>query len=244
MKWRLACVSALMLASALVPSTAAQPGTQCDPGVQRAAAGPVPYRSLRPGYCEGTYAIEVGSPFQILSFTIGGLQFDPAASELILAAPLSPAGTALRIRARGVSGTFGYQMDVSITPPATFKWPTASALRPLRFRRSDFGVFGRRPSSTGEGLVPVMVGIGAVTRPLLMRLIAPEHLSGPIEYSLSRPGAPGAWKNVTAGSPNKGDVLDILLPAGSTDVPSTLRVRAKSRSLPVHPVTFTRTISN
>lgn len=239
------CLNAFALALAMAPTAgAAQPTAPCDPGVQRVAAGPIPYRSLKPGYCEGTYAIEVGSPFQVLSFTIGGIPFDPSASELIVSAPLSPAGVALSIRARGAAGTYGYQMDARINPPAVFRWPTTAALRPLRFHRGDFGIFGRRPGPAGERLVPVMVGAGSTTRPLLLRLIVPEHLVGPVEYSLSSGGAPGAWRVVTAGSPNKGDVLDVVLPPGSTSKASTLRVRAKSRSLPAHPVTFARTISD
>lgn len=221
---------------------AAPAQAQCDAALFRVAAGPVPYRSIRSGYCEGSYAVAVGSPFQIISFTIGTLRYDAAMPELVVTAPLSPASAPLLIRARATSGNLGYQMDGAFVPPASFHWSTSVALRPLRFNRGDFGVYGRRIGATGEQLVPVLVGGGPATAPLLMRLVVPEHLNGPVSYALVRPGSPATWLQVSAGSPNKGDVLNVVLPAGSIDRPALLRIRAKSRSLPAHDVTFERAI--
>jgi hypothetical protein len=237
------CVRPLILALTSASLAAGAAEAQCDPALLQAASGPVPYRSVKGGYCEGSYSVEVGAPFQVVSFTIGDIHYDSSLSDLLVQAPLSPAGASLAIRARATAGTFGYQMDAQITPPGSFRWATDIALKPLHFHRGDFGVYGRRVSANGEVLVPVMVGSGNPNGAMLLRVVVPIHLTGPVQYAVTRQGGVPDWHLVTNGNPNKGDVLDVILPAGSVNSPANLRIRAKSRSLPVRDVVFDRDIS-
>lgn len=209
----------------------------CDPAILAAAEGPVPYASRAQGrYCEGSYARPVRASFEILSVTAGAISFASTDPQITVSAPLSPTGAGLSVRARGRAISSGYQMDTVLMPPGTFAWPTAT-LRTLGLTRNDIGVFGFRESGASITYVPVAAkrsGAAANGEPILIRLITPEHLAGPIEYRLVPRGSvtPDTWQTASETGLNKGEVVTVRLAASTLETPVTLSVRARPRADP------------
>jgi hypothetical protein len=209
----------------------------CDPAILAAAEGPVPYASRAQGrYCEGSYARPVRASFEILSVTAGPISFASTDTQITVSAPLSPAGAELSVRARGRAISYGFQMDTILAPPGTFEWPTAT-LRTLGLTRNDIGVFGFRASGTSITYVPVAVkrtSAAASGESILVLLIAPEHLAGPIEYRIAPRGRvpPDTWQTASETGLNKGEVVTVRLAANALAAPVTLSVRARPRADP------------
>lgn len=236
-----------ILKGTLAVATFAWPGVAsaaCDPAIIGAADGPVPYGPRAGGrYCEGSYARPVRASFEILSVTSGPIGFAQNDTQIILSAPLSSPGSILSIRARGRAITYGFQMDTSLSPPGNFAWPT-TALRTLNLGRTDFGVFGYRASGTGVTYVPIAAKRANSVQsrePILVQLIAPEHIAGPIEYLVAATGSalPEVWQTLRAAGINKGEVLTVRLAVSALQSPATLRVRARSREDPTRWVRLT-----
>jgi hypothetical protein len=233
---------ALVAAALALGGTAAH--AECDAAIIRSASGPQPYASRPEGHCEGTYSLPVAAPFELLSFTVGSIRLDPSGNWSRIAAPLSPSDRPLDVRVRSRSGTYGYRMDVRMDPALGFRWPLR-IVRDLGLVANDIGAFGIRRSGSAEQVVPVSVGANqnSAEQRLVVRLIAPQHLSGPVEYSLVTPGgANPEWRTVTTRGPNKGEVVTIVLPGGSLEGERILRVRARSR-LDASLVSFSRTLT-
>ena len=227
-----------ILKGTLAVATFAWPGiaaAACDPAIIGAADGPVPYGPRAGGrYCEGSYARPVRASFEILSVTSGPIGFAQKDAHIILSAPLSSSGSTLSIRARGRSITYGFQMDASLSPPGNFAWPT-TALKTLQLGRTDFGVFGFRASGTSVTYVPIAAkrAISAPSgEPILVQLVAPEHIAGPIEYLVAATGSalPDVWQTLRTEGINKGEVLTVRHAASVLQSPATLRVRARPRT--------------
>lgn len=222
--------TAVLVSLVLVASEAA---AACEPAVQASRSPPYPYGPRGNGsYCEGTFALNVASNFQLVSLTIGAIPYQAGVQALQLSTPLSPAGITTSIRARSYSTTTGYQLDATLRSPDSFTWRMSDVIGRLGLGVRNFGVFGYRRQGPAITYVPVAAarpGTGPTSNVVVVTAIAPEHLRGIVEYQIVRPGADAPWQTAIGRDVNRGMPVYVRLPRSEFDSPFQLRLRATSR---------------
>jgi len=186
--------------------------------------------------CEGLYASDIGSKFELVSFLIGDLAYDLSPNGTILIRTPRIAGFSsdtVYVRALALPPGTYYQMDTVMPTTGRMDWPMRDVLWPSRLKHFYIGLFAWTGKGNNKTYIPLMAcdkSLAPNNKPskIEMRLRTPLDLEA---VSWKAPDLKGHsnWKSLESDFPvYAGRCISIPLPKGPT-----LKVNLKIAAKPV-----------
>jgi len=220
----------------LVPKVLSQ-HPSCDNALKR-IPGNLGY-SWRSGRCEGFYESQVSSKLELVSLTIGKIQY--VLEENINLEVTTPFGfdeisEPIYLRAIALPLRTYYRLDTIIQHNGRFIWPIKDVLIPAKLTANRLGVFAWIDNNDDKIFVPVIVTCSSSKKaentnsPILLMIRSDLEIEGLVwrSYSEKKELTKSLkWEKVLNSPQRAGKIITISLPNGPSDI-LNINIRAKA----------------